>query len=650
MSKSDGTGTRPKSSTQPNDSGKKNDHGKLKPQKKKGRGKTPNPGNANLFSMILDGEGKEDENNGEISIGGVAKQDARQEAKENVEKILNAFGHKMYENAAVIYAYFNGDVAATLLPKFTTEYEKRRAYGIAFAAKRYEEVLKDVILDSHFYSMYSKFEGQHNSKVMVMLMDYFDHNFRFSDSKRKVIKPDTENPQELIREIQDAIVSHHVHICASFARCRIRDCAVSIEDLVADDGKELHTYAHHQPMYVRINTFKATADDIVRILTSEGFVLSDSVKLLELTGKMFRIDPHFDDLLAFSNECKDEIYCHNLISDSWLHPQNKAKHLVVEVVKSMLVELAMQKDKAMNLVPGQMATFLVTDGDDVLLTNPDSGSLSAHLASFINPERKLFICGCSRGLQRELENRMATSGVKNFVMIEEPFTNVVHSDERLRKVRIIVCNVPCSKSAVVNPVDFVLQEGNDAAKLLVGKIDVGRQKAIISDESMILKHAFTYTHVQQILYYTLSVNSAENEGLVMSVLKEHREQPTVKNPFQMETFLPDLVSNLRSHIKEAEGGTGSLFARDDDKYLNLKPSSCMNGCFIAVLKRQYLDGAPKDAMDRAGKKGAKSRVYKKSLAQKQSKDAADQEEEIVDEGHTAKETESKKGNTFQRFF
>ena len=140
MSKSDSKGTRPKSASNPNDGGKKNDHGKLKPQKKKGRGKSPNPGNANLFSMILDGEGKENENNGEISIGAVAVQDARQEAKENVEKILNAFGHKMYENAAIIYAYFNGEVAATLLPKFTTEYEKRRAYGIAFAAKRCKEL------------------------------------------------------------------------------------------------------------------------------------------------------------------------------------------------------------------------------------------------------------------------------------------------------------------------------------------------------------------------------------------------------------------------------------------------------------------------------------------------------------------------------
>ena len=41
-------------------------------------------------------------------------------------------------------------------------------------------------------------------------------------------------------------------------------------------------------------------------------------------------------------------------------------------MKSLLVEMAVQKDKAMHLIPGEMKSFL-TDGDDVLLTNPDSG-------------------------------------------------------------------------------------------------------------------------------------------------------------------------------------------------------------------------------------------------------------------------------------
>ena len=93
-----------------------------------------------------------------------------------------------------------------------------------------------------------------------------------------------------------------------------------------------------------------------------------------------------------------------------------------------------------------------------------------------------------------------------------------------------------------------------AAKLLVGKVDVGKRKAIISDEYATLKHAVSFNQVQSILYFTLADNSAENEDLVMRVLKEYREdQVLIKNPFQLAPFLPDLVSSLRSHTQDAKG-------------------------------------------------------------------------------------------------
>lgn len=154
-------------------------------------------------------------------------------------------------------------------------------------------------------------------------MDYYDHNFRFSDSKRITINDDTEEPQELIREIQEAIVSHHVHICASFARCRIRECALALEDLIKDDSKEIRRYAQQQPLYARVNTLKTTTNDVVNMLEREGFVLAENVELSELTGKMFRRDPHFDDMLVFSMECKDDVYSHNITMELWLYPQVK---------------------------------------------------------------------------------------------------------------------------------------------------------------------------------------------------------------------------------------------------------------------------------------------------------------------------------------
>ena len=59
------------------------------------------------------------------------------------------------------------------------------------------------------------------------------------------------------------------------------------------------------------------------------------------------------------------------------------------------------------------------------------------------------------------------------VLLGESFLDALPTDERLKNVRIIVVNVPCSKSGVVNPVDFVLQEGiaTSIKELARGKTD-----------------------------------------------------------------------------------------------------------------------------------------------------------------------------------
>lgn len=66
-------------------------------------------------------------------------------------------------------------------------------------------------------------------------------------------------------------------------------------------------------------------------------------------------------------------------------------------MKSQLVEMSMQKDKAMNLIPGEMKSFL-TDGEDVLLTNPDSGKV----LQLIKPYNYLTISAISVGTLAQL--------------------------------------------------------------------------------------------------------------------------------------------------------------------------------------------------------------------------------------------------------
>ena len=149
MLKPEGRGARPKSNSSNSSKNGKNGSSSARSKKghskgTRGKGNSTSPVNPNLFSLIIDEGSKEiahhgkSESNREISMENVAMQDT----KKHYDKMsTNTFGHKMYENAAVIYAYFTGELTAASLPVFKDEYQKRRAYGIAFAAKRCKDLL-----------------------------------------------------------------------------------------------------------------------------------------------------------------------------------------------------------------------------------------------------------------------------------------------------------------------------------------------------------------------------------------------------------------------------------------------------------------------------------------------------------------------------
>ena len=110
------------------------------------KGKSAKSSNSNLFSMILD-DGKneiqrdpKDDNNEDVSMENATMQDNKEGTKKQNEKLKNKFSHKMYENAALIYAYFKGELTVSMIPSFIDEYQKRRAYSIAFAAKRCKKI------------------------------------------------------------------------------------------------------------------------------------------------------------------------------------------------------------------------------------------------------------------------------------------------------------------------------------------------------------------------------------------------------------------------------------------------------------------------------------------------------------------------------
>lgn len=162
---------------------------------------------------------------------------------------------------------------------------------------------------------------------MVMLLDYQQNGFYFGSERfrnKKMEIPSKEDAIPHILEIQKAMVSHRIKLRAALARSRIRDCAISVEALLPKEEQDKLQYAAQQPVYARINTWKASYADVLETLTSEGFLMEDKLPSPEdenenASGvRCFMKDQHLENLLVFSPAIKFDLYEHDLVLDGKL--------------------------------------------------------------------------------------------------------------------------------------------------------------------------------------------------------------------------------------------------------------------------------------------------------------------------------------------
>ena len=120
--------------------------------------------------------------------------------------------------------------------------------------------------------------------------------------------------------------------------------------------------------------------------------------------------------------------------------------------------------------------------------------------------------------------------------MEENFLACLPADERFKKVKVVVCNASCSKSGIVNPVDYVLQEGVSFAKELANKSEGGKVRSLAFEHLSSIKQAMKFSHVQMIVYCTDSVHDVENEGVVTKASEENKNEVTKSNQATFEFF------------------------------------------------------------------------------------------------------------------
>lgn len=135
--------------------------------------------------------------------------------------------------------------------------------------------------------------------------------------------------------------------------------------------------------------------------------------------------------------------------------------------------------------------------------------------------------------------------------MEEHFLDVLPNDERFKKVKIIVINVSCSKSGIVNPVDFILQEGVSASikDLAQGSLDNSKIRGLAFQHLGILKHAMKFPYLQGIVYMTRSIHEYENYDVIKKALEETREETAKQGSFEVIQALPNMANRLKEVVR-----------------------------------------------------------------------------------------------------
>ncbi|ESO89512.1 hypothetical protein LOTGIDRAFT_234325 [Lottia gigantea] len=407
---------------------------------------------------------------------------------------------------------------------------------------------------------------------MVVLYDYQNRRFQY-----RVPFPD-EELNEIVTKVETAINDMKTKLAAAIARHRIKASARSLEFLLPESVRHSDEAKSKMPAYFWINQLRTSTEDVMDLLRVEGFKIVNSVRELGDDGdKFYCFDHHCPDLLVVASHQVKSLQESDIVNDGLIVRQDKSSCLAPHTVK-----------------------YLLNEDDDVIHVNAGFGLTSGHIASLLKPSKShIFAFGATGDADvYRIHKNLGRLGVGKCVrVISEPFLNIEPDDSRYKSVRIVLVTADCTKSAVTNPVEFVVSEGEDMTilkDLSVGDKDAMKINQLNNEHSRILKHAMRFSKVQAVVYMTRSVHEAENEMVVEKTVEYVNSIQQKKMPFRL---VPPVLAFSADEIENNRGICG--------KYMKFKPSNTMNGCFVAVITREPEDlkDSAKDAIARANAKG-----------------------------------------------
>ncbi|XP_037071311.1 putative methyltransferase NSUN7 [Pollicipes pollicipes] len=228
------------------------------------------------------------------------------------------YGVQLYRKAAEIFdrlqsGYVPGSKCNLVVEdiEFSSNEEKKLAFELAYAAMKYEDVLRQTLNDVGFVAKYPEFQDD-LSLAAVMLYDYQDRRFQ----RRRPLSSERRQPRH--RRLEEALFQLRTRLSAALARIRILHDAPSLRTLLPADLQPRET-AKHRPLHCWLNGNKASSQEALDSLWSTLKVLQPGLSKTD-----FHHDKDFPDLLIFEPGWKETIEKTSTFKTRWIVLQEKA--------------------------------------------------------------------------------------------------------------------------------------------------------------------------------------------------------------------------------------------------------------------------------------------------------------------------------------
>ncbi|CAF5002306.1 unnamed protein product, partial [Rotaria socialis] len=119
-----------------------------------------------------------------------------------------------------------------------------------------QKIVEELLEETQFFGNYADLKDE-LSLVSTILYDYLSRKFQPRDEPVDPDdKEDASNNDPLVTTIENAILQERKRLAAALARNRIKSQALSLEDLLPENLREVQQHSAELPIYAWVNLIK----------------------------------------------------------------------------------------------------------------------------------------------------------------------------------------------------------------------------------------------------------------------------------------------------------------------------------------------------------------------------------------------------------